>query len=78
VQRLAAVTYAMARDAAAAEVPEGTSKEEWDKHIAYARDVELYAEYALFAVELIRLGRLRGRIPRANTWRMPTARTLWR
>jgi hypothetical protein len=54
----------MARDAAAAEVPEGTSKEEWDKHIAYARDVELYAEYALFAVELI--GALEGQNPKSK------------
>jgi hypothetical protein len=52
VKKLAAQTYALAREAAEAPVPDGVEKAEWDKRIAYAHDVETYTEYALFTAAL--------------------------
>ena len=49
VKKLAAETCALAREAAEAKAPEEVEKVEWDKHVAYAREVETYTEYALFA-----------------------------
>ena len=49
VKKLAAETCAMARETQKSSLPEGVEQETWDKHLAYARDIEVYTEYALFA-----------------------------
>jgi len=49
VKKLAAETCALARQAISTSVPEGVEQEAWNKRIAYARDIELYTEYALYA-----------------------------
>jgi tetratricopeptide (TPR) repeat protein len=49
VKKKAAETRALARQVTAASVPEGVDKEAWAKRAAYARDIELYTEYALYA-----------------------------
>jgi hypothetical protein len=50
VKTLAAETRALAREAIAAPAPENDEeKEAWNNHVAFARDVELYTEYSLFA-----------------------------
>ncbi len=52
VKKLAAEVCALARETADAQPPEDMSKEDWEKHIAYAREVETYTDYALFATAL--------------------------
>lgn len=48
VKKLAAETCTLARAASSAPAPaQPAEKEDWKKRIAYARDVELYTEYAL-------------------------------
>jgi len=48
VKKLAGETCTLARAASSAPAPtEPAEKEDWKKRIAYARDVELYSEYAL-------------------------------
>jgi tetratricopeptide (TPR) repeat protein len=50
VKKLATETCALARQAASSPAPEGEDeKEAWTKRVAYARDVELHTEYALYA-----------------------------
>ncbi len=50
VKKLAAETCALARQAAAEPAPQDQAeKEAWTKRVAYARDIELRTEYALFA-----------------------------
>lgn len=49
VKKLAAETCALARQVASSPAPEGEDeKEAWTKRVAYARDVELRTEYALY------------------------------
>jgi hypothetical protein len=51
VKKLAAETSALARKAAAEAAPEDASeKDAWTARVAYAKDVDLQAEYALYAV----------------------------
>jgi tetratricopeptide (TPR) repeat protein len=53
VRRLAAQTCAMAREAAAAPAPESEDEQEaWKNHVTFARDVEVYTEYALFTTAI--------------------------
>jgi len=52
VKKLAAETCAKAREEAAAKAPEFVEEAEWNKHVAYARDVEAYTEYALYAMAI--------------------------
>lgn len=53
VRKLAAETCALARQAASAPAPEGgAEKEAWTAHVAYAHQVELQTEYALYATAL--------------------------
>jgi len=53
VKKLAAEACAVARQAASQPAPpDAALKEAWTKRIAFARDVELYSEYALFATAL--------------------------
>ena len=53
VKKLAAETSALARKAAAEAAPEDASeKDAWTKRVAYAKDVDLQAEYALVDVAL--------------------------
>jgi len=50
VKILAAETCALARVAIAAPAPaDDDEKEAWKNHVAFARDVEVYTEYALYA-----------------------------
>lgn len=50
VKILAAQTCALAREAIAVPAPEDEDeKTAWKNHVAYAHDVEVYTEYALFA-----------------------------
>ena len=50
VKILAAQTCALAREAISAPAPaDDDEKQAWKNHIAYAHDVEVYTEYALFA-----------------------------
>ena len=50
VKKLAAETCALARKEAATPAPEAEDeKAAWTKHVAYARDIELRTEYALYA-----------------------------
>ena len=50
VKILAAQTCALAREAISAPAPaDDDEKEAWKNHVAYARDVEVYTEYALYA-----------------------------
>ena len=50
VKKLAAQTCALARKQISAPAPESDDeKEAWTKRVAYARDIELNTEYALFA-----------------------------
>jgi len=50
VKVLAAQTCALAREAIAAPAPQDEDeKTAWKNHVAYAHDVEVYSEYALFA-----------------------------
>lgn len=50
VKKLAAETVVFARQAAAeAEPQDANEKDAWKKRVAYARDVESYTEYALYA-----------------------------
>ena len=49
VKKLAPETCALARAIAAEPAPEeADAKDMWTKHVAYARDVEVYTEYALY------------------------------
>src|ERR1017187_5902578 len=51
VKKLAAETSAMAREAAAEAAPQGADeKDAWTKRVAYAKDVDSYCDYALYAV----------------------------
>jgi tetratricopeptide (TPR) repeat protein len=51
VKRLAAETFALARKAAGEPAPEDADeKDAWTKRVAYAKDVDNYAEGALYAV----------------------------
>jgi hypothetical protein len=51
VKKLAAETSALARKAAAEAAPQSADdKDAWTKHVAYAKDVDAYSEYALYAV----------------------------
>ena len=53
VKALAAETCALARQVLSAPAPESdTETEAWARHVAHARDIELYTEYALFAAAL--------------------------
>lgn len=53
VKRLAAQACALAREAASAPAPESDDeKEAWKNHVAFARDVEVYTEYALYATAI--------------------------
>lgn len=53
VKQLAAETCKLAREAAATPAPaEDAEKEAWSKRVAYARNVEVYTEYALSATAL--------------------------
>ena len=50
VKILAAQTCALAREVIAAPAPaDDEEKEAWKNHVAYAHDVEVYTEYALYA-----------------------------
>ena len=50
VKILAAQTCALAREAISAAAPaDDDEKQQWKNHVAYAHDVEVYTEYALFA-----------------------------
>jgi hypothetical protein len=50
VKILSAQTCALAREAISAPAPaDDDEKEAWKNHVAYARDVEVYTEYALYA-----------------------------
>ena len=50
VKILAAQTCALAREAISAPAPaDDEEKETWNNHVTYARGVELYTEYALYA-----------------------------
>jgi hypothetical protein len=48
VKKLAVETSALARQVQTAPAPENNA-ENWPKYVAFARDVELYTEYALYA-----------------------------
>jgi hypothetical protein len=48
VKKLAAETCALARQTQTAPAPENNA-ENWPKYVAFARDVELYTEYSLYA-----------------------------
>ncbi len=48
VKKVAAETYALARQVQTAPAPAG-EQENWAKHVAYAKEAELYTEYALYA-----------------------------
>jgi hypothetical protein len=51
VKKLAAETSAMARKVIAAPEPAGDiQKENWKRDVAYAADIDLYTEYALYAL----------------------------
>jgi hypothetical protein len=51
VKKLSAETSALARAAIAEAAPEAAEeKDAWTKRVAYARDVDSYSEYALYAV----------------------------
>ena len=51
VKKLAADACALAREAIAEPAPAGADeKQAWTNHVAFARDVELYSEYALYAI----------------------------
>ena len=72
VKKLAAQTCALARKEIAAPAPESESdKEAWTKRVAYARGIELNAEYALYstavqgppAITVELLSALEGRTP---------------
>jgi len=53
VKKLAAETCALARQVIATPAPENSAeKEAWAQGVAYARDIELYTEYALSATAL--------------------------
>jgi len=52
VKKLAAETCALAREAEESKAPEFVEKDDWEKHVAYARDVENYTEYALYAIAI--------------------------
>jgi len=53
VKKLAAEACAVARQVASQPAPpDAAEKEAWTKRIGFARDVELYSEYALFATAL--------------------------
>ena len=53
VKKLAVTTCAMAREEAALAEPEGEAEKAlWKSRVAYARDVEGYTEYALYATAL--------------------------
>lgn len=86
VKKLAAETCALARQVSGEPAPQAADeKESWTARVAYAKDVEVHTEYALFAtavqspvatlVDLI--SALESRIPRASTSMTPTA-SIWR
>jgi hypothetical protein len=51
VKKLSAETSALARQAIAEPAPDAAeAKDDWTKRVAYARDVDSYSEYALYAV----------------------------
>jgi tetratricopeptide (TPR) repeat protein len=53
VKKLAAQTCALARETANAPAPQDEDEQEaWKNHVAFARDVELYTEYALYATAI--------------------------
>ncbi len=53
VKKLAAETCALTRKVTSAPAPESDSeKEAWKNHVNYARDIEMYTEYALHATAL--------------------------
>jgi len=53
VKILAAQTCALAREAISAPAPaDDDEKEAWNNRVAYARDVELYTEYTLYATAI--------------------------
>jgi tetratricopeptide (TPR) repeat protein len=53
VKQFAGHTYDLARKVALSTAPEDADeKEEWAKRVAYAKEVELYTEYALYAAAL--------------------------
>jgi tetratricopeptide (TPR) repeat protein len=53
VKKLAGETCALARRDASLPAPvDDDEKEEWKNHVAYARDVETYTEYALFVAAI--------------------------
>ncbi|MBM3744771.1 MAG: hypothetical protein FJW34_03110 [Acidobacteria bacterium] len=53
VKKLAVETRALARRVASAPAPQTEDeKEAWTRRAAYARDIELYAEYALYAAAI--------------------------
>ena len=81
VKILAAQTCALAREVIAAPAPaDDEEKEAWKNHVAYAHDVEVYTEYALYAtavgarpetvVDLLAT-LSSSRTPKANTSAMP-------
>jgi hypothetical protein len=50
IKKVAAETYALAHAASTAAAPEAPdAKEAWTKRVAYAKEVEAYTEYALYA-----------------------------
>lgn len=54
VKTLAAETCALAREVVSTPAPSGEpEKDAWTKRVAYARDVELFTEYALYATALV-------------------------
>jgi len=53
VKALAAEACGLAREAIAAPAPDNEeAKEAWNNHVAFARDVELFTEYALYATAI--------------------------
>jgi len=53
VKILAADTCALAREAISAPAPtDADEKQDWNSRVAYARDVEVYTEYALYATAI--------------------------
>src|ERR1051326_1060044 len=53
IKKLAAETSALARRSAAEPAPSGTDEQDaWKKQVAYAKEVEGYTEYALYAAAI--------------------------
>jgi hypothetical protein len=53
VKKLAAETFALARQAASTPAPEDAAeKQAWTNHVAYAKEIETHTEYALLATAL--------------------------